>query len=126
LNKFDGVLTKIELFLAIVVFNLICFIILSKYNIYKNNNDSHSLNRKIQDLSNKKELLEIELVYLTSPERLLNLIEKQPSLLQGKNMLNLEKYPAQSLNQERFIRVAKIKTAEKIKTAKKYVLESNI
>lgn len=49
--------------------------------------DLLSLNTKIEKLQKDKELLNIELTYLTSSERILNLIDKNPEILNNKDII---------------------------------------
>lgn len=49
--------------------------------------DLNALDKKIEKLQKDKELLNIELTYLTSTERFLSLIDKNPEILNNKDVI---------------------------------------
>ncbi len=62
------------------------------YIRYKMHNISSSitfLDKKIERLQSNKNLLTIELTYLTSTERLLSLIDKDPKILSNKDVIKV-------------------------------------
>lgn len=54
--------------------------------MYNISNEIVAIERKIEELSEVKHTLNVELTYLASTERLLNLIDKNPNILSGKNI----------------------------------------
>ena len=48
------------------------------------------LDKKIENMYDDKKILEVELAYLTSTERLLALIEKKPEILNNKKVASIK------------------------------------
>jgi hypothetical protein len=65
-------------------------------------------------------MLELELTYLTSPMRLLSLMEKKKEILQGKRNVTAE----QIYHKDEITNLAKLKVFEKTKIAKKHTLQT--
>lgn len=57
------------------------------YNITKN---MAYLDKKIEQMRDDKKILQVELTYLTSTERLLDLIEKNPNILNNKQLASIK------------------------------------
>ena len=49
--------------------------------------DLIAVDKKIEKLKDNKKILDLELTYLKSSERILNLIEKNPSILADKDII---------------------------------------
>lgn len=61
-----------------------------RHRMYNLTRDLAHLDRKIEKLRSDKELLTIELTYLTSTERLLSLIDGNPKVLNNKDIINVD------------------------------------
>jgi cell division protein FtsL len=104
---------KIQGALLIILFFGTGFMFFIKSQMYGISNELMSLDRKIYDLKEQKHLLRIELTYLTSAERLLILIEKNPYLLKEKDLITT----IQIQTKKQFIQVAMQKFVEKTQMA---------
>jgi len=60
-----------------------------KYRMYTVSSSISYLDKKIESLQSDKNLLTIELTYLTSTERLLSLIDKNPKVLNNKDVIEV-------------------------------------
>ena len=58
-----------------------------RYKMYTLSKNLAFLDQKIEKLQNNRELLSLELTYLTSTERLLTLIDKNPNILNNKDII---------------------------------------
>lgn len=58
-----------------------------RYKMFIISQDLVALDTRIEKLQKDKELLNIELTYLTSTERILNLIDKNPEILNDKDII---------------------------------------
>jgi cell division protein FtsL len=59
-----------------------------KYKMFILSKDLVAMDTKIEQLQKDKELLNIELTYLTSTERILDLIDKNPNILNNKDVID--------------------------------------
>ena len=73
------------LFITLLLFLGSMFYI--RYRMYVLSKNISYLDEKIKKLEDNKELLTIELTYLTSTERILSLIDKNPSILNNKQII---------------------------------------
>ena len=76
-----------------------------RYKMYNISNNLKYLDNKIAKLNNEKELLGVELTYLTSTERILSIIEKDQSVLNDKDIINSK----QLKTKEEFARISMAK-----------------
>ena len=85
--KIEKCLNILEKFLLIflVILGFSTFYI--RYKMYNLSSNLKFLDKKIEKLNNEKELLTIELTYLTSTERILALIEKNNHILNNKDII---------------------------------------
>ena len=60
-----------------------------RYRMYKIMNNLVYLDNRIEKLQSDKNLLRVELTYLTSTERLLSLLEHNPKILKNKNLIKI-------------------------------------
>jgi hypothetical protein len=74
------------LFMIIVV--LFGFMLSIRYVNHRNIKNISHLDKSIEKLEKERELLNLELVYLTSPVRLLVMVEKNPAILRNKKMVS--------------------------------------
>lgn len=69
-------LNTLKNFLFILSLCLFCVLIVVKNNIYKIKNNIRNIEYKIVMLDKEKEIIDLELTYLTSPDRLKNIYNK--------------------------------------------------
>lgn len=79
----QNILLIILLVLAILMFGV-------RYRMKNIINSMSFLDKKIEKMYDDKKILEVELVYLTSTERLLALIEKKPEILNNKKVTSIK------------------------------------
>lgn len=79
----QNILLIILLVLAILMFGV-------RYRMKNIINSMSFLDKKIENMYDDKKILEVELAYLTSTERLLALIEKKPEILNNKKVANIK------------------------------------
>ncbi len=79
----QNILLIILLVLAILMFGV-------RYRMKNIINSMSFLDKKIEKMYDDKKILEVELVYLTSTERLLALIEKKPEILNNKKVASIK------------------------------------
>ena len=72
----NDVLNTLKNFLFILSLCLFCVLIIVKNNIYKIKNNIRNIEHKIVMLDKEKEVIDLELTYLTSPNRLKNIYNK--------------------------------------------------
>lgn len=84
LKKFLSLFQNFLLITGIFITALMFYI---RYRMFVISKDLVGLNTKIEKLQKDKELLNIELTYLTSSERILNLIDKNPEILNNKDII---------------------------------------
>ena len=87
---------KIRRFLRLMQNTLIIVLLLAtasmffiRYKMYDLSRDLAYLDKHIESLQDHKELLDLELTYLTSTERILSLIDKNPNILNNKKVINV-------------------------------------
>lgn len=85
-KKFLNILHNILLIFALVITGSMFYV---RYKMYNLTNSLSYLDKKIEKLQNEKELLTIELTYLTSTERIMALIEKNPNILNDKDVIKV-------------------------------------
>lgn len=79
----QNILLIILLVLAILMFGI-------RYRMKNIINSMSFLDKKIEKMYDDKKILEVELAYLTSTERLLALIEKKPEILNNKKVASIK------------------------------------
>lgn len=79
----QNILLIILLVLAILMFGV-------RYRMKNIINSMSFLDKKIEKMYDDKKILEVELAYLTSTERLLALIEKKPEILNNKKVASIK------------------------------------
>lgn len=79
----QNILLIILLVLAILMFGV-------RYRMKNIINSMSFLDKKIENMYDDKKILEVELAYLTSTERLLALIEKKPEILNNKKVASIK------------------------------------
>lgn len=79
----QNILLIILLVLAILMFGI-------RYRMKNIINSMSFLDKKIENMYDDKKILEVELAYLTSTERLLALIEKKPEILNNKKVASIK------------------------------------
>ena len=99
----------ILLVLAILMFGV-------RYRMKNIINSMSFLDKKIEKMYDDKKILEVELVYLTSTERLLALIEKKPEILNNKKVASIK----QVKTEEEFKSFSLSKSVNKPYNNKKY------
>jgi hypothetical protein len=114
------VLKRIRCVLIVILIVAILWLVIIKRYSYSVTKTIIGLNDKIIFLRNKKQLLMVELTYLTSPERLIFLIEKNPKLLDRKTIVSSR----QIQTRDEFVKTVKIKSTNKSQFAKG--VETNI
>ena len=72
----NDMLNTLKNFLFILSLCLFCLLIIVKNNIYKIKNNIRHIEHKIVMLDKEKEVIDLELTYLTSPSRLKNIYKK--------------------------------------------------
>lgn len=82
-RKFVNILHNTLLILALVITGSMFYV---RYRMYKITKSLEHLDKKMEKLQSEKEILTIELTYLTSTERIMSLIEKNPNILNDKNI----------------------------------------
>ena len=90
LETIKKILIKVRKILTIFLFVNILLMFYIKFNIYKTTKKYSYLDKQIEEAIEKKNILEIDLSYLTSTERLMKLIENNPKILDKKENI---KYP---------------------------------
>ncbi len=79
----QNILLVILIILAFLMFGV-------RYRMKNIINSMSFLDKKIEKMYDDKKILEVELVYLTSTERLLALIEKKPEILNNKKVASIK------------------------------------
>ena len=87
--KFKNFLNILEKILLVILIIAIASMFYVKYKMYNISSSIVYLDKKIEKLQNDKKLLTIELTYLTSTERLLSLIDKNPDILSDKSVIKV-------------------------------------
>lgn len=87
IKKFFSILENVLLIIVIVLTISVFYIRYKMYNITKN---MAYLDKKIEQMRDDKKILQVELTYLTSTERLLDLIEKNPDILNNKQLASIK------------------------------------
>lgn len=87
IKKFFSILENVLLIIVIVLTISVFYIRYKMYNITKN---MAYLDKKIEQMRDDKKILQVELTYLTSTERLLDLIEKNPNILNNKQLASIK------------------------------------
>ena len=105
----QNILLIILLVLAILMFGV-------RYRMKNIINSMSFLKKKIEKMYDDKKILEVELVYLTSTERLLALIEKKPEILNNKKVASIK----QVKTEEEFESFSLSKAVNKPYNNKKY------
>lgn len=105
----QNILLIILLVLAILMFGV-------RYRMKNIINSMSFLDKKIEKMYDDKKILEVELVYLTSTERLLALIEKKPEILNNKKVASIK----QVKTEEEFESFSLSKAVNKPYNNKKY------
>lgn len=105
----QNILLIILLVLAILMFGV-------RYRMKNIINSMSFLDKKIEKMYDDKKILEVELVYLTSTERLLALIEKKPEILNNKKVASIK----QVKTEEEFKKFSLSKAVNKPYNNKKY------
>ena len=105
----QNILLIILLVLAILMFGV-------RYRMKNIINSRSFLDKKIEKMYDDKKILEVELVYLTSTERLLALIEKKPEILNNKKVASIK----QVKTEEEFESFSLSKAVNKPYNNKKY------
>lgn len=85
-RNFLNVLQNILLMILIIATILMFYI---RHRMYNISNSISYLDKKIEKLQSNRNILTIELTYLTSTERILSLIDKNPKILSDKGIINI-------------------------------------
>lgn len=80
-------LPYIQNLLLITLVLLMSFMFYIKHKMSIISTDLIAVDKKIEKLKDDKKILDLELTYLKSSERILNLIEKNPSILADKDII---------------------------------------
>ena len=80
-------LPYIQNLLLITLVILMSFMFYIKHKMSIISTDLIAVDKKIEKLKDNKKILDLELTYLKSSERILNLIEKNPSILADKDII---------------------------------------
>jgi len=113
--KFLSILEKF----LVVIFLITCTSMFCiKYRMFTLNNSLAYLDQQIEKLNENKNLFNIELTYLTSSERILNLIDKNPGILSNKEFINVSQLKTLSQFENISFAKAENRTYENSKVAK--------
>jgi len=85
--KFKNFLSLFQNFLLVIGLIATISMFYIKYKMFTISKDLVALDTKIEKLEKDKALLNIELTYLTSAERILNLVDKNPEILNNKDII---------------------------------------
>ncbi|MDD2840432.1 MAG: hypothetical protein PHY80_04935 [Rickettsiales bacterium] len=85
--NFKKFLSFSQNFLLIIGIIIAVLMFCVRYKMFIISQDLVALDTRIEKLQKDKELLNIELTYLTSTERILNLIDKNPEILNDKDII---------------------------------------
>ena len=88
--KFRKILLFIQNILIFLLLLLSCSMFYIRYKMFNMINDLSYLDKEIERINDDKKILTIELTYLTSTERLLSLIDKNPELLNNKKIVDVK------------------------------------
>ena len=88
--KFRKILLFIQNILIFLLLLLSCSMFYIRYKMFNIINDLSYLDKEIERINDDKKILTIELTYLTSTERLLSLIDKNPELLNNKKIVDVK------------------------------------
>ncbi len=89
LKKFKKFLSYFQNFLIIAGIVITTLMFYVRYKMFIISKDLIVLDKKIEKLQKDKALLNIELTYLTSTERILNLIDKNREILNNKDIIKV-------------------------------------
>ena len=87
IKKFFSILENVLLVIVIVLAISVFYI---RYKMYNMTKSMAYLDKKIEQMRDDKKILQVELTYLTSTERLLDLIEKNPNILNNKQLASIK------------------------------------
>ena len=113
--KFRNFLNLLQNILIVVILVATGSMFYVRYKMYNISSSIEYLDRKIEKLQNNKNLLTIELTYLTSTERLLSLIDKNPKILSDKSIIKV----SQLKTEKEFVNISLAKAMDKAYKNKK-------
>lgn len=108
--KFRKFLNTLQNLLIVILLLLASFMFYVRYKMYDLSNNLTYLDKKIERLQSDKNLLTVELTYLTSTERILSLIDRNPKVLNEKVVIKV----AQLKTKKELIDISLAKATNKV------------